>query len=178
MERFLLLRDGQNRGELLAEREGLYTRFSARGRIPEGEELWCVWLIGERGERKLGVLEPDGEWGCVCRRFSGGELAPLGCVLRGELRRVGEERPVWEKAAEPSGLFQAPWLRERLQGLQGGLTRQDGERRMLALPWDKRRPFPLEPLFCLATLQCIGNRYYVVYAFDREERPVIPEEKM
>ena len=46
-------------GELIAEREALYTWFEARCRLPE-PGLWCAWAVGDREELRLGVLEPAG----------------------------------------------------------------------------------------------------------------------
>lgn len=172
MDKFPLLLEGAPAGELITEREGLYTWFTARCPLRSG--LWCAWAVGEGGELRLGVLEPEGCQGAVLRRrFSGRLTAPLGRLLRGEARPVGVREPEgWEPAPSPEGLFRAPWLRQRLKGAQGALTRRAGEVRYLALPYDKRRPFPLTTLFCFARLRQIGPSAYVVYAFDGQERPV------
>lgn len=171
MDKYPLLMDGRPTGELVTEREGLYTWFSARCPLPEG--LWCAWAVGERGELRLGVLEPEGRQGGIRRRFSGPLTAPLGRLLRGEVRPAGVKEPEgWEPAPDPAGLFRAPWLRQRLKGAQGALLRRAGEVRYLALPYDKRKPFPLTTLFCFARLQKIGAAGYVVYAFDGQDRPV------
>lgn len=171
MDKFPLLLEGRPAGELTAEREGLYTWFSARCPLPEG--LWCAWAVGERGELRLGVLEPDGGRGSIRRRFSGRLTAPLGRLLRGEVRPAGAREPeTWEAAPEPDRLFRAPWLRQRLKGLQGARVRRDGQTRYLALPYDKGKPFPLTTLFCFARLRSIGEGRYVVYAFDGQDRPV------
>ena len=172
MERFPMLWNGGPWGELITEKQGLYTCFSVRGgHLPE-EQLWCGWAIGERGELRLGVLEPEGRGSLLCRRFSGSDTGHLGRILRGEVRPIGQEARVWHSAEAPETLFRAPWLQKRLQNIRGALTCCQGERRLLALPWDKRCPFPLTTLFCLGRLECIGGRYYVVYAFDPEDRPV------
>lgn len=171
MDKYPLLLDGRSAGELSAEREGLYTWFSARCPLPEG--LWCAWAVGDRGELRLGVLEPDGSQGFIRRRFSGRLTAPLGRLLRGEVRPAGNrEAEEWEAAPAPEGLFRAPWLRRRLKGTQGALTRRGGNLRYLALPYDKGRPFPLTTLFCFARVRAVGTGMYVVYAFDEQERPV------
>lgn len=170
MDRFPLLLDGRPAGELTVEREGLYTCFSARCPLPEG--LWCAWAVGDRGELRLGVLEPEGRQGAIRRRFSRQLTAPLGRPLRGEARPAGARGPeVWEPAPAPDQLFRAPWLRQRLKGVRGALSRRAGETRYLALPYDKGKPFPLTTLFCFARLRSIGAGAYVVYAFDGQERP-------
>lgn len=175
MDKFPLLWAGKPVGELTAERESLYTWFTARCRLPE-EGLWCAWAVGEGGELRLGVLEPVGERGEIRRRFSGQMTAPLGRLRRGELRPAGERGgPKWEAAESPEKLFRTPWLRQRLQGVPGVLTWREGEeRRGLALPYDPKRPFPLEPLFCFARLRCLEEGRYVVYLFDGREWPVLP----
>ena len=85
------------------------------------------------------------------------------------LERRSFPRPA-ERAAD---LFRSPWLREQMQNTSGVLTRRTEERRYVALPYDAMRPFPLPALFCLARICRIGGRDYVVYAFDKGERPVL-----
>lgn len=171
MDKYPLLLNGRPSGELAAEREGLYIRFTARCPLQEG--LWCAWVVGERGELRLGVLEPSGNQETICRRISHRAVEPLGRLLRGEVRRNDAEPPeLWEPAAEPERLFRAPWLRQRLRGVQGALTRRAGTGRRLALPYDRRKPFPLTTLFCFARIRQINGSFYVVYTFDEGERPV------
>lgn len=172
MDKFPLLTEGRPAGELITEREGLYTWFSARCPLP-GEGLWCAWAVGDRGELRLGVLEPEGGEGAIRRRFSGRLTAPLGRLLRGEVRPAGVREPeTWEPAPAPERLFRAPWLRQRLKGAQGALLRRTGETRCLALPYDPGKPFPLTTLFCFARLRSINGAAYVVYVFDGQDRPV------
>lgn len=160
-------------GELMTEREVLYTWFSARCRLPENG-LWCAWVVGEQGELRLGVLEPEGEWAVIRRRFSDRMTSPLGRLLRGELRpasgQVKDEK--WETAPEPDRLFHASWLQRRLRGAKGALTRKENGYRYVAFPYDKGKCFPLTTLFCFAHVKCIGNRMYAVFAFDDREMPV------
>lgn len=171
MDKFPLLLEGKPAGELTLEREGLYTWFTAR--CPLGEGLWCAWAVGDQGELRLGVLEPEGRQGTIRRRFSQRLTAPLGRLLRGEVRPAGAKEPEhWDPVPSPERLFQAPWLCRRLKGAQGALTRRAGEVRYLALPYDRKKPFPLTTLFCFAQLRTIGDSAYVVYAFDAQERPV------
>lgn len=173
MDQYPLMLAGKPAGELSVQREGLYTSFAARCPLPEG--LWCAWAVGDRGELRLGVLEPSDRQGTIRRRFSRQLTAPLGRLLRGEVRPAEAREPEsWEAAPEPDGLFRAPWLRQRLRGVPGVLTRRAGETRCLALPYDKAKPFPLPTLFCFAQVRRIGEAPYVVYAFDGQDRPVFP----
>lgn len=173
MDKFPLLWDGRPSGELTAERETLYTRFTVRCRLPE-DGLWCAWAVGDLGELRLGVLEPEGEQAVIRRRFSRQMTAPLGRLLRGELRpaRGQAARESWETAPEPDRLFRAPWLRKHLKNARGAMTRTEGGCRYVALPYDKEKDFPLTTLFCFARIQCIGGKAYAVYAFDKRESPV------
>lgn len=173
MDKFPLLWKERPAGELTTEREALYTWFTARCRLPS-EGLWCAWAVGDRGELRLGVLEPEGDRAVIRRRFSDRMTAPLGKLLQGEMRPVGEraERARWEAAPEPDRLFREPWLRQRLRGAQGALTRTEGGCRLIALPYDKGKCFPVTTLFCFARVQNINGAAYAVYAFDAQESPV------
>ena len=67
MDKFPLMQGGVSVGELITEQEALYTWFEARCRLP-GEGLWCAWAVGDRGELRLGVLEPCGDRATIARR--------------------------------------------------------------------------------------------------------------
>ena len=61
--------------------------------------LWCAWAVGDRGELRLGVLEPAGERAVIRRRFSDRMTGPLGKILRGEVRAASPsaaETENWE----------------------------------------------------------------------------------
>ena len=173
MDKFPLLWDGRSVGELTTEREALYTWFEARCRLPE-KGLWCAWAVGDRGELRLGVLEPCGDRAAIRRRFSAQLTGPVGRLQWGELRPAHPAEPgEWLPAERAGELFRSPWLREQLQNAAGVLAPRTEGRRYGALPYDAMRPFPLPALFCLARICRIGGRDYVVYAFDKGERPVL-----
>lgn len=173
MDKFPICWRGKALGEVAAEAESLYTCFSAECRLPGGG-LWCVWLVGERGEVRLGVVEPRGETAEIRRRFSDRMTAPLGRILRGELRpAAGAGTEAWEPLR--CAAIRTLWLRRQLQELGGVLTRQTDCGRALAAPYDPGRPFPLPSLFCFASIRQIGGASYAVFVFDREEWPVFFE---
>lgn len=175
MDKIPLCWCGKNRGELTTEQEALYLRFSARCRLPE-PGLWCVWAVGEQGELRLGILEPCGDEAYLCRRFSSRMTAPLGRLLRGELRPVVPvDREEWSPLRV--SLLETPWLRQQLQRVKGVLFRTKDGVRYLAVPYVPQQPFPLVSLFCFANVQTINGRPYAVFAFDREEQPVFGKEK-
>ncbi|MCI8398950.1 MAG: hypothetical protein HFF90_06065 [Oscillibacter sp.] len=175
MDKFPLLKDGVSVGELTTERESLYTWFTARSSLPKDPAggLWCAWIVGDKGELRLGILEPSGNVGTIRRRFSDRMTRPLGRLLRGEIRPAGAQKTEnWEAVTAPERLFRAPWLRQRLKGAQGALTRTENGCRCLAMPYDKGKPFPLTTLFCFAHIRTIDGKQYVVYAFDANENPI------
>ena len=100
MERLKLYRSGQVVGELTAEPEGLYLRFHARCDLC-GEGMFRAFAVGQRGEVPLGVLEPVSGQLQLSRCLSRGQLAPVGQLLRGEVRRCGgEEERAWQLPPE------------------------------------------------------------------------------
>jgi len=170
MDKFPLCWQGKAAGELTTEREALYTCFSAQCCLP-GRGLWCAWIVGDRGELRLGILEPGERGACIRRRFSHRMADPLGRVLRGELRPVeAAEQESWVPVEAHA--FQTPWLHQQLRQIPGALTRMTAQRRFLAVPYSEKKPFPLPPLFCFARVRRIGGEEYVVFAFDPEEWPV------
>ena len=118
MDKYPVFREEQTVGELTVTPEALYTAFSVSCRGREG--LWCAWAMGETGNLRIGVLEPEN--GClqIRRRFSKRLTDPLGPILRGELRPLGEEREQWEPLRPE--LLRSPYLRCRLGGLSDVLT--------------------------------------------------------
>lgn len=174
MDKFPLLLDGRAAGELTVEREALYTWFDARCSLP-GEGLWCAWAVGREGSLRLGVLEPSGQEAVIRRRFSMRMTAPLGQLLRGEVRpAAAEDRETWQAAPNPETLFHAPWLRKRLRGAAGALVRTGEGRLFLALPYESGKAFPLTTLFCFADIRSVNGERYAVFVFDCEERPIFP----
>ncbi len=173
MDKFPLLWEGHPWGELAVERGPLYTVFDVRCPLP-GQGLWCAWAVGEDGELRLGVLEEAQGPSALRRRFSQQMTRPIGPLLRGEVRPSLRSASAWEPSPQPGALFHAPWLRQRLQNARGALTRCQGGRRLLALPYRREDPFPLTTLFCFAHIRSIEGRTYAVFAFDGADRPVFP----
>ena len=132
--------------------------------------LWCAWAVGERESLRIGVLEPEN--GClqIRRRFSKRLTDPLGPILRGELRPLGEEREQWEPLRPE--LLRSPYLRCRLGGLSDVLTCRPERGRLIAVPRDDAAPFPLEAMFCFARSRRLQGRAYWVFRFDDREWPV------
>lgn len=176
MDKFPVLWGSGAVGEVTVQQEGLYTEFTVCCRFPEAG-LWCVWMIGEFGELRLGVMESAGGCGTLRWQFSRQMTTRLGRLIRGELRPIGNTgKASWERIAEPSELFQTTWLRQQLCGIGGAMFHRESRR--LALPYDAKKPFPLLPLFCFARVCSMGGRLYVLYRFDEKEQPLFPGEKI
>ena len=171
MERLPIMYQGAQVGELAVEHLAGDVGFSARC-AGMGKGLWCLWVVGSSGELRLGVLEERGA--VFSRRFSQRMTAPLGRLLRGELRSAGESRGGgWKSVSRPEELFRTPWLRRALAGAEGTLMKKTGKGRSLALPYSPERPFPLTPLFCFCRICRIEQREYAVFCFDDAEWPVL-----
>ena len=170
MDKFPICWKGASVGELTVEKELLHTCFSAKVSLPKNDGLWCVWLVGNRGEVRLGIPEPTGETATICRRFSDRMAAPLGNLLRGELRPVAKKHSAWEPVLSPENLFRSQWLHQRIKGYHGILSKQSGNCKFLAVPYDKGNAFPFVDLFCFSSCLKIEGRSYLVFAFDEKER--------
>lgn len=171
MDKYPLYLDGRASGELTVTDSGMYADYRAVCRSP-GPALLRAYLVGERSEALLGVLAPEGGAYTIRRRLSHRETANLGKFLRCEARRNGEQ--AWELVSAPERLLSMPFFSHMLQGLPGVLSRKRGERRLVAIPYDPARPFPMTPLFCFAKICQIEGAKYAVFAFDAKEMPLMP----
>ena len=172
MERVKLCCGGETAGEVTLCPEGARTVVRASMADP-GDGLYRAWLVGERGELPLGVMEPVGDRLAACRRMYRRDIEGLGPLRRGEARcsfRFDGETP-WRETGCPAVLFRSSFLQSRLRRFDRAWYRREGERLELALPLGEASPFPLESLFCLGRLETVEGHSCVVYAF-RGEEPV------
>lgn len=175
MERLPLLWAEESAGTLSWEREGLYVRLCVRCTRSE-TGLWYGWVVGERGEIRLGVLEPADGGLVLNRRLSHRELEPLGALIRGEVRSASDTVPcAWEPLR--GGTLQTPYLREQLHGKSGVLFRTERGLRVLAIPYSAKLPFPVPAMFCLTRVEQIGGKPYVILTLNPAEEPVLMPEK-
>lgn len=89
--------------------------------------LYRAFLVGERGELPLGVMEPDHGTLTVCRRIYARDIAALGTLRRGEARlsfRFGES--AWQEVRDPGQLVSVPELRQRLEKIHRAFRRPGG----------------------------------------------------
>lgn len=91
MEKFPILCGAERVGEAEAEQERLYVCL--RVRIPSRRGLWRAWAVGERGEIRIGTLEPVNGESVISRRFSRQALSKIGALARVEIRVAGDSLP-------------------------------------------------------------------------------------
>ena len=83
MERVKLCCLGEAAGEVLLTPEGSRTIIRAAMEDPE-DGLYRAWLVGDRGELALGVMEPGGGKLTACRRVYRRDVESLGVLRRRE----------------------------------------------------------------------------------------------
>ena len=139
--------------------------------------LFRGYLLCEKGEYPLGVLEPRGERMELRRTLRAGELRALGAIWRGDIRMsyAFARESTWEPVKAAGEFFQRdPHLARGVEKIEGALWREERGQRQLALPYAPERPFPLVELFCFAQVRLIEGKSYVIYRFDREDHPALP----
>ena len=171
MEKLDVLAEGRRVGAAALTEEGLYLRFTVDCEDVTSGPCRLVG-VGDRGELRLGVPEPEGGRLRLSRALSRRDCAAVGNLSRLELRLPEGQTPVWEPL--PANAFRLPWLRARLGREKEVLFSRQGEIRLVALPFDLRRPFPWPELFCLARILSWQGRDWAVFAFDAGEMPVLP----
>ena len=174
MEEIQLFCRGQPEGRVLLA-EGDSRREVCSSMADPGDGLYRAFLVGERGELPLGVMEPVEGRLTVSRRLYSRDIAALGQLKRGEARLSFRfEESAWQSTNDPAEASAVPELHGRLKTIPRAWRRREGERLLLAIPLKEGEPFPLEPLFCLARVLRVEGRLCAVYAFDQEGRPLPP----
>ena len=173
VERIDLYMAGQCCGEVLLQARGQRMEICAAMQDPK-DGLYRAALVGQTGERPLGVMEPEQGRLCLRRTVLRRDIELLGTLLRGEaycsFRFEGSA--AWNAGRCPEPLLRDPFLRQRLHCAEQGWWRQDGDRLYLALPAPEGAQFPLETLFCFAQIRRVEGIRCAVYCFDSAGRPV------
>lgn len=171
MDKYPLLWQGKAVGELTVRRDGEEYLFWGNCILPK-EGLWSVWAVGTAGELRLGLPQLRGTRAVLEKRFSCRMTEPLGKLLHGELRlpqrQSGQE--AWKPLREGKH-FRTAWLERQIWNWPGVLWHTDGSGRCVAVPYDPKRPFPLMPMICFASLRRICGKDYLVVRLDHEEQP-------
>ena len=170
METMAIFLDGKECGRLSVQEQGLYLCCCAECRLPQETGPMRLYMLGERGEQSLGILQPEGGWFVLSRQISQREVRRTGRLLRGELRPVELREGEWHPEL-PEQLFREERLRCQLNAAGKILVCRQGRGHKVAVPFDEKTPFPLAELFCFARIRRIGEREYAIFAFDGENNP-------
>lgn len=175
MEERLNMRGG---GTLILRRDGPRVHLEAE-RPADGRGLYKVWLHGDQGGKLLlGTLAPENGALRLRRTLSVDQLERAGCwpQFRAEAPlafsfTARDSR--WYCEQHPERLLSDPVLRGQIQGPM--LCRKETEGFSLAAPFRPDCPAPLSALFCLAQVERREGRPHLVWSFDQEGRPKVPE---
>ena len=165
-----ILMNGCVCGELMTEEKGLYVQYRAVCR-PNGVPV-RLFAVGERGELRLGVMQPENGCQTLCRSLSCRESSAAGRLLRGELRPLAQQENGWHPVSGKESLLCRVGLPASIREMTGCMVCYGEERWFLAAPFGTAEPFPLTELFCFARVRQIGQREYAVFCFDADGRPV------
>ena len=173
METYAVCYENASVGTMTAEREGDCLRVALRCRGC-GQGIYRAFLLCRRGEIPLGVLEPMGEEVGLCRRVRLREIEGRGGVTGAAVRLSWSFREGWQRAEEGffcrGGFGEISW--------EGAMWRPEGKGRLLALPYEQSRPFPLAGLFCFARIMPVQGCCCAVYCFNEQEQPVMVEKTL
>lgn len=146
---------GKKAGRLWAQRQGLYTLFTARA---DGAEPVALWVYGGEKRALLGRMLPRGGELFFSRRLTKNDMRGFPPIIE----YAGELRPE-EKAAPPSPSQPAPLAKEDRGGdmvwyaLQGGVLFCP-EEKLIALPARLR-----DNASVLSHIRVINGREYLVF---------------
>lgn len=167
MQQFPILLDGREIGTACLDG----ARCTARCRVPE-DGLYRAYLRGAQGEALIGVLEPRAGAAYAERRLTEAERAALGTIAEAYAARSFAFAPEDWQPLPPGAFFRDEALNRALAQIPGAQTCREGGGRLLALPFDPCRPFPLQELFCFARIRRVGGGLCAVYRVDGQGRPI------
>lgn len=175
MEERLAMRGG---GTLVLRQEGMKVQLQAE-RPSDGRGLYKVWLHGDQGGKLLlGTLAPEGGVLRLRRTLSVGALEQAGCWPQFWAEAplafpfAVQEGGSWYCEQHPERLVSDPVLKGQLKGSM--LCRKGEGAFSLADPFRTDRPLRLNALFCLSQVERWEGRPHLVWTFDQEGRPKIP----
>lgn len=165
-------------GSLTLERDGPRVTLEAQ-RPADGLGLYKVWLHGEQGGKLLlGTLAPERGALRLRRTLSVGELERAGCWPRFRAEGVlafafAAQSGRWYCEQHPERLLADPVLQGQVRTSM--LCQREASGFSLAAPFRTDRAVPLTALFCLARVERWDGRPHLVWRFDQEGRPMVPE---
>ncbi len=167
-------------GTLAWRQEGPRVYLEAE-RPVDGRGLYKVWLQGrQEGEKLLlGTLAPERDALRLRRTLSLDELKRRGVWpperAESPLAFPFQSAQRWYRETDPARLLPDQLLRAQVRGPM--LCRKGREGFSLAAPFRTDREAPLESLFCLARVERLEGRAYLVWDFDPKGTPKIPHKR-
>lgn len=174
MKNTLWMKDGQLHWWVRGEYIDLMMEWNNRS-----QGLFRVWIQGEKGRMKLGILVPEGNMLCLQRTLSMKKLQREGCwpiqkagvVLHHRFTPSGRHQG-WLEEKNPARLFYGdPILRDALAHVKYSLFYPLKAGFRLAFPYQRNAPFVLLPIFCFAKVRTLGGGEYIIFSFDEEGKP-------
>ncbi len=168
-------------GSLQLREEGGKVIFEA-ARPDDKRGLYKLRLYGRNRGLELGTLLPEQGILRLRRSVSVDRLKAEGCWPVTEAEVVlaipfssGDMPPGWMREDSPARLLHGdPLLEHSAQGLSHAFLRREEGFFQLALPYGEGTPFALTPLFCLAKVERLGEKYYIVFSFRENGAPMPP----
>lgn len=165
-------------GSLTFQQDGTRVRMEAV-RAEDHQGLYKVWLHGDQGGKLLlGTLIPENGRLALHRTLSIDALERAGCwpQFRASASLAFSFDPQnsgkWYCEQHPEQLVADPVLKQQLKGAM--LCRKGEGTFSLAVPFRTDRPLSLNALFCLSQVERWEGRTHLVWTFDQEGRPKIP----
>lgn len=145
----------------------------------DGRGLYQGWIRGEKGKLQLGTLAPEQNELCLRRNLSMESLKRAGCwpIIDGGITLIhsfsnGAMPQGWRMEENPSRFFQKdPLLREAAGKLKHCMLHRNQEGFSLAVPFGRKMPFGMIPIFCFARVRTLGGKPYAVFLFDKDGCP-------
>ena len=141
--------------------------------------IYKIWIGGHGGnELLLGTLSPEGNCLRLFRTMSISQLRSAGCwpvtAARAKRTPISQRKePFWYREPHPEVLI--PLLKEKKSGVGEMMCHKEKERTQLAVPVNEHRALALDFLFCFAVTRQIGGRWHLVWEFDQNGMPVLPQ---
>ena len=162
------------------QREGRVTVEAVRP--DDGLGLYKLRLLGGSRGLILGVLLPEESALRLRRTIPVERLTAEGCwpvtgaeiILTVPFEDI-EPPPGWIREEDPARLFKGDALLKRsAEGLGHVFLRPGKGNFWFAVPYGEGTAFALTPLFCLARVEKLGGKDYVIYLFREDGVPLLP----
>ncbi len=166
--------------EMLYTEQGRQVEIFARLKNDK-KGLYKAWIGGEQGRLFIGAFIPDNEYLQIRRTIAISRLQSAGCypILKGGATLVhsfdNNQMPSnWSTHSNISEFFHRDLLlKECAAQVHSCLVFKQNSAFQLAIPYHSRKPYPFTPIFCFSKIIQLQGRYYILFQFDENERPLL-----